>query len=483
MKAKHLHMHAKSKINFFRLNYFVILILALSQINHCICGDCNSESKISDSSTCFNEIIKLSTWDRAGQITVRNDGILLIEYSNAGDRIFYGLNKNGRGYFSNEAVFKRISNLPQHWTPTGDSNGRFESKNMLVSLYSDTSKSKQYILSISSFHALSELHDIDIDHDQYTVWSTAKFLKFTDESKYFFSHQFSLFQSTNKNIYYAAYVQYRDTNDKDEAYSVSYTLSRFYFTSLTNYEMLTKEFDVNYDNRIVSAFYMDKYNPHQFVIFFVKKGTTSYYMRTHNVDDLEFVEGKEKWIDNLKDNNGDNGYPGYGIFFKALYLSYEYAAFIYFTCRDDGTSLKFKILYINSDFSWSAKKSKDISSYSFDTSITMNEFYKIDEERLLFVSTIGKTSLVLMFFDTFDWYKHLKIRTYKFALDGYKFNMEFSVGYYNDFLVLTSTIQHSNSDQFFSSLFFFSYPNGTDFYMNISPYVMASEYYNNKNLI
>ena len=73
------------------------------------CGECSSTSKISDTSTCFNEMIRFSLYDRAGQITVRKDGILLIEYSNAGDRIFYGVNTNGRGYFSNEATIKKVT--------------------------------------------------------------------------------------------------------------------------------------------------------------------------------------------------------------------------------------------------------------------------------------------------------------------------------------------------------------------------------------
>ena len=44
-------------------------------------------------------------------------------------------------------------------------------------------------------------------------------------------------------------------------------------------------------------------------------------------------------------------------------------------------------LYIK-EVSFSNKMDKDISSYSFDTSITLNEFYKIDDQKLLFVSTI-----------------------------------------------------------------------------------------------
>ena len=250
------------------LNFILFIALILLPLHKCEYGNCNSNSNISDTSTCFNELIKFSRYDRAGQITVRNDGILLIEYSNAGDRIFYGLNTNGRGYFQNEATIKKVTNLPQKSTPAGNTNGRFESKNILVSFYG-TSRSTQYILSISSYHSVSEIHDID--HDDYQVWSTADFLSFTDNTKYFFSHQFSLIEKKDENIYFAAYVQYRNTNDKNEAYSVSYTLSRIKFTNLNSYEILTKEFDDNYDNRIVSAFYMDKHSQ-KLIVFFLKSG-------------------------------------------------------------------------------------------------------------------------------------------------------------------------------------------------------------------
>ena len=85
-------------------------------------------------------------------------------------------------------------------------------------------------------------------------------------------------------------------------------------------------------------------------------------MRTHKIDDLSYVDNSERWIDNLKDNNGDNGYPGYGIFFKAIYLRFEYAAFIYFTGRDDGKSLKFKILYIKENYNFDTKTEHNINA-------------------------------------------------------------------------------------------------------------------------
>lgn len=419
--AKQFNILNNPKNKRFFLNYILFIILILFPLQKCEYGNCNSNSNISDTSTCFNQIIKFSLYDRAGQITMRNDGILLIEYSNAGDRIFYGLKTNGRGYFQNEATIKRVNNLPQKSTPAGNTNGRFESKNILVSFFG-APRSTQYILSISSYHSISELHDID--HDDYQVWSTAHFLNFTNTSKYFFSHQFSLIEKKDENIYFAAYVQYRETNDKNEAYSVSYTLSRIKFTDLNNYEILTKEFDGNYDNRIVSAFYMDKYSP-KLIVFFLKSGPATYYYRVHDIETL--AQDKEIYVEKIAYDDGtDNANPGYGIFFKAIYLQHEYAALIYFKTTD-GKTLKLKIIYIKNDYNIDHYYEKQINSYSFDTGIKMNEFYKIDEQKLLFVSTISKQTLVLMFIDTFDWYKHMKIRTYKFGLDGYKFNMEFSV--------------------------------------------------------
>ena len=88
-----------------------------------------------------------------------------------------------------------------------------------------------------------------------------------------------------------------------------------------------------------------------------------------------------------------------------------------------------------------------------------------------------------MLFDTRDWYNYLNTRTYKFDMTGYYFNKEFSIDYFNDFLMFTSTVSPNGGSSLSSILMFFSYPNGTDFYMNISPYVMDSEYYNNQNLI
>ena len=79
----------------------LLIILVLSQITLLSCSSCDFNSKINDTSSCFNEIIKFGYHFRGGQCSVRKDGNLIIEYSELGIRTFYGLKKNGRGMFEN----------------------------------------------------------------------------------------------------------------------------------------------------------------------------------------------------------------------------------------------------------------------------------------------------------------------------------------------------------------------------------------------
>ena len=75
----------------FKTYYFIFFaLLSLIQIKKLNCQTCSSTSKIKDGSTCFNEIIKLNKDYWSGQITIRNDGNLFIEYSSGSNRLFYG---------------------------------------------------------------------------------------------------------------------------------------------------------------------------------------------------------------------------------------------------------------------------------------------------------------------------------------------------------------------------------------------------------
>ena len=479
-----------NKANFY-LYYTFFIFLILVQIQKINNEDCSKTSKISSSSSktsCFNEIIKFQGSYRAGQFSIRNDGVLLVEYSSGGKRLFYGLDPNGRGHF-NDKTNKIIEDMDNayYWIEHKQytTNVRYESKNRLVKLKDQISDSdKEYIFSVSSYHSLAELHDID--NNKFKTWLAADFLGVSEQWRYVFSFQFSLlhYNNSNTNVYYAAYVQYKGVQPDGKAYSESYSLSKFTFNSFTDRTVSYKEIMDNFDNRIVSAFIMPCYN--KLMVFFFKTTTNSYTLGVHNLDTLK-NEGNYK-VNDLSGITFINT-KGNGIFFKAIYLRFEYFAAIFY-CNDDlkdGSCLKFRIYFVDKNYATSSKPAKhDWNNWGLNPTLTLNEFYNYDKdgEKFIFVSTQdSQKKLILFFIDTQEWYTKLSIRLYYFPLEGYCFKMDMALDYFNDFLMLASTLSIgsgcNDADPFYGTLFFFSYPNGTDFYINLSPYVRNSAYYQN----
>ena len=463
--------------NIYFILLYLIFLIQIKSFN----SQCTKDSIIKDGSQCFNRIIRFVPYYRGGQFTISKDGVLFIEYSSENKRLFYSLKTNGRGYFPNDATYKEIEIQSNIYVDNNLINSRLESKNILIYLSNDSEQKNPYIFSVSAFKSVTELHRFDNEgNNTHNTWLTTNFFN-TENHRIIFSYQFSLIEGDN-NIYYAVYIQYSGTTNGED-YSNSYTISKFQFHGLDNQQHLQREeYACNYDNRIVSAFYFSKHN--SLAVFFLKSTVNQYTMRLHDLNNLEKKYELEFY------GIEDKAYPGEGIYFKALYLQYEYVAFIFFQEKDNGKSLVlkfFKIMIDNNvlrdDYN-SEDKFKYINTYDFDTSIKRNEFYKINEEKLLFVSTINQTKLIFMFFETCNWYSKINTRTYEFNIEGYKITEELSVDYFNNFLMFTASVVPNNDAHKLSSfLLFFSYPNGTDFYLNISPFFSDSEYYSNENLI
>ena len=107
-------------------------------------------------------------------------------------------------------------------------------------------------------------------------------------------------------------------------------------------------------------------------------------MRLHDLNILENYQDFE-----IYENNIINPKDGEGIFFKAIYIRNEYVSFIFFQDGNNGKSLILRFLKVekeNDIFSVINYFSKSINIYYFDTSIKTNEFYKIDDKKLLIIS-------------------------------------------------------------------------------------------------
>ena len=317
---------------------FIILIF-LCQIAQFDCATCSVSSKIKpEGDACFNNVILI--YGRSGQFHLRNDGVLFIEFSSGGDRIFFGLKPNGRGAFEIDSPIYFLQGITSSCYNDNGNNicvdSRYESKNCLVSLEDDTTKQKQFLFSVSTYISLTELHYFDEQfQNTHKTWLTTDFFS-VDRGRYIFSYQFALVELPN-NTYVAAYVQYKGTYKKGDEYhdySESYKLTKFKFTSPTERTILANpnEFINNFDDRIVSAFYFEHYQ--YLAVIFLKSSPFQYTFRFHDLDNLNTIEEKEFYgLDNTDDFKIAN--KGQGLYFKALYLKYQYFAIVFFTSNKD----------------------------------------------------------------------------------------------------------------------------------------------------
>ena len=145
---------------------FIFLIPFLLCINKILCLNCYNITDLLDTN-CYNHIITFNNdiW-RAGRASTNKNGEMIIEFSlnkkESSSRLFYGLKKNGRYYFPEEPYFKEIKDIQcVGCDPNSKYKGRLESRNLFISLTNDSTKSKQYLFSMSAGYSLVELFDLE----------------------------------------------------------------------------------------------------------------------------------------------------------------------------------------------------------------------------------------------------------------------------------------------------------------------------------
>ena len=463
-------------------HFYIFIILFLTQIKPFCFSTCKPNDDF-NSKTCFNDILIFNKKNyRAGQICTNNKNILSIEYSDqspGNSRLFYSLLENGRGFFQNENSIKEITLTSDKYHEGKKIIGRYESFNAFVSLESDIKKEKQYLLSISSNISLTELYDLE--NDIYQQWVTTDFLNIKDENRYIISPRFSFLELKNTNIYFLVYIQYGGTDSQGKDISNSYTISKFSFkkNDIITVNHLNRIEDNNmYNCRVVSATIVDMHNT--LVVAYIQnnsKLTLKFY--NYDLEEINscLVEGII--------------YPRIDQFLKIELCRDNYIAIIFFTIGEDGSSKKLSFYKINK-YSVSNKFylehifSHYGSPINLKSDASLNDFYKMNDNRFIFVSTAFYTKLCIFIIETDNSYRSLNLKDYYFNLESttnnYQFTKELSLGMYKGFLLFTSTISSNKaSDNYFSYLIFFGYANGTDFNMDISPYLADMDEYDTNN--
>ena len=381
-----------TKKRFKNLNKIILIFLITLQIKAVLCGDKDSCLRIYDMSNtnCFNDRIIFDNKWRAGHFVTTKEGVLIIEYSNDGGnkgdntkRFFYGLKKNGRYYFANESAFKHFTAK----NPSDDTiNGRYESKNAIVHLKGDTSKTKEYIFSTSIWTTATELHDLDNDTSNY--WDTVEFWEIIE----IFSYEIVFLEiKENNEMHYVCVFTQREKekawiNGKLEDWSKTFSLRKFSFDNFYTRNIISKHnYESNYNSRMISAYLVDEYKV--IVVFFLKKNDNEFKDARYTIAFYNYnLEHRNEivfdWV--VSEPNRGNG-----IFFRCLHLRWRRGAYVYFKDKY-GTDLNFEIKELSgSDKNYQLNHiiGKNFNKHYYAPHVNYNDFFKVDDYRLVFVTT------------------------------------------------------------------------------------------------
>ena len=308
-----------------------------------------------------------------------------------------------------------------------------------------------------------------------------------------FSFEFPILEYKNNNeyIYFCVFSHFDNYYDN---LGVLKGYEKGEKASIVRFKFNEHKFDVSlvsvalidnnkFNDRVITAFIIDELN--YIGIIFIKEIDKSNkfiicfydFSLTRVNNEIEFFNNHNFKIQNLISGNG--------IYFKAIYLVNYYLAFLYYGNKDDNNSLKFILrkIYVDKDLS----KFQDIINkdivYYLSTDVTLNEFIKYDNQRLVFISNINYDNLaILLFFFSNNFYS-MKIRYFSFSLNNYKLSKEMSASFWNDYLLFTSSYykEYDTKKTIHSLLIIFGFPNGTDFTIDIFPYLMDTGYYSPEN--
>ena len=178
---------------------FVFILFILKTLVYC--QICHSNININDTN-CFNEVLYFNQENRnyrAGHFAMNTKGDMIVEYSYLQYRLFYGLKKDGKNYFPNGTKEIEITSN----TINADSIQRYESNNLFISFVNDTYKQKEYLLSVSTFKSVVEIHDLEND-----IYNITEAIEFFNNQNGIYSYVFQVLETKidNEIIYFFIYM-------------------------------------------------------------------------------------------------------------------------------------------------------------------------------------------------------------------------------------------------------------------------------------
>ena len=485
---------------------------------------------------CFNFLKFDHKRYQSNNFAINKNGDLILELTEYNDeydaitssRLFYGLTKEGKYFFSNKSSYTYEFNIDideETYDPY-EFNNFFEiynSINLFVSMKNDPN---QYLFSINQFNSMVELHNITKENNNYLIWNFNKFFNL-DEDDYFFPYECSLFELKKESTYIIVFIP--KVNVYEDLKNVNF-IKKFRFKSFDKNayeEIKTVQYEHFLEHNILDTFLMDDSNILVVVSYFESeeekeinpeeinhrrlsspsrrlnyfKFVLNFY--NNNLRALTYIKDLELDIGRSDDYNPFE-FEG-EVLLKSIYLRNKYVFFILYN-KD---SFYFNLNYID----YSDYKNKRITmileqprnNYPYDFYDSSYNFVKINEKRIVFFYTsrlYGEDLiLVILIIDIYleeeyeyeheyEFSEHFVINEFSIYLYPFIPKMQISTYLYNGYLLFSSTFitqeENDNSEDYstnyFSLFMIFGYVNGTDRIENIYNYLSNHETFEEENV-
>ena len=359
-------------------------------------------------------------------------------YSSSTINYFYGLKKNGRSYFSKngeETSFESINS----------NKARNEGNIYAINLNGEDDK--EYIITFGKNEAFFELYNFEDNHKIYYANETDLF-----DIGYNYFQYASIFKLKNSNYYIIAFVA------PTKQFSQTFFIKKLLFTNLdiSNHSPIVKTasststfimtcscFESN--NNLIICFYLEQSNVLKIIAY-----------------DDEFNQNAITSINSATYANSD--------FYKCIHFFGNTGAFLYYD-TDNNISIQFKRYNLHQFFDQfhSIQKIQIINNNYLKDSKKC-DMIRLEDKKFCYVTLSSDFKELNLFVINNYLNEKIKIRHYiirNYNLYNFKIKEELNLSLYNKFIALSCIISYDTENSY-GSLIIFSYPNSTDFSIDIT---------------
>ena len=417
-------------------------------------GNCEVENYIIKTQWIDNILYLTNTFfNYINMVTTKNDDLIILmsPYPASNIRFFYGLNSEGRGYFT-----QNNKDIYNYTMVISSSNilGRYESLSFLVKLKSK-SETKEYIMEIGKTPQLLQVYDFK---EKTIIIQEIKEVFYDLTNVRQLMGAFVPLKASDYNYYLVGLLWVKYSNSVGYFYL---TLLKFKITTLTGTISLTyekKEIESG-QSQAISCYETSSY----YIICFYKNRNKEYIMQAFTSS----LDPKNK----AKIQNGNDDEE---IFFKCVHFYDVTGAFVYYT--NDNTPyaiIEFKKYCHNSDTISDDYTKFTYRDFSFYYKVLLSDLIKVTDKKIYYVViSLDKSKLYIISIYNYDQEKLIQ-RIYKidsFSYNEYKFYNTIRIELYKHFLAFGHNGFKDNEP--FASLNIFSYPNSSDTEIDVYDYLL-----------